>query len=116
MTNNWGKGLFHHFATSSVYACLVAQSCPTPCDPWTAAWQAPLSMGFSREDYYSGLPFPTPEDIPDSRMEPASPELAGGSFTKSATWKPLSPALGGVIKKQVSVSVFFGHASGHAGS
>ena len=38
----------------------VAQSCPTLCDPWTLAYQAPLSMGFSRQEYWSGLPFPSP--------------------------------------------------------
>ena len=38
----------------------VAQSCPTLCDPWTVAHQAPPSMGFSRQEYWSGLPFPSP--------------------------------------------------------
>ena len=38
----------------------VAQPCPTPCDPWTVAHQAPLSMGFSRQEYWSGLAFPSP--------------------------------------------------------
>ena len=38
----------------------VAQSCPTPSDPWTAAYQAPPSMGFSRQEYWSGLPLPSP--------------------------------------------------------
>ena len=39
----------------------VAQSCPTLCDPWTVAYQAPPSMGFSRQEYWSGLPFPSLE-------------------------------------------------------
>ena len=43
----------------------VAQSCPTLCGPWTVAHQAPLSMGFSRQEYWSGLPFPSPGDLPD---------------------------------------------------
>ena len=38
----------------------VTQSCPTLCDPWTVAYQAPPSMGFSRQEYCSGLPFPSP--------------------------------------------------------
>ena len=38
----------------------VAQSCPTPSDPWTAAHQAPQSMGFSRQEYWSGVPLPSP--------------------------------------------------------
>ena len=43
---------------------------------WTAAaYQAPLSMGFSRQEYWSGLPFPSPEDLPDPGIEPRSPAL-----------------------------------------
>ena len=49
--------------------------------PWTVACQAPLSMGFSRREYWSGLPFPSPGDLPDPGIEPAFPALAGGSFT-----------------------------------
>ena len=41
--------------------------------PWTVAYQAPLSMGFSRQEYWSGLPFPSPEDLPDPGIEPGSP-------------------------------------------
>ena len=44
---------------------LVAKSCPTLVIPWTVAHQAPLSMGFSRQEYWSGLPFPSPGDPPD---------------------------------------------------
>ena len=66
------------------------QSCLTLCDPlWTVARQAPLSMGFSRQEYWSGLPCPPPGDLPDSGIEPASlmsPALAGRFFTTSATW------------------------------
>ena len=56
---------------------------------WTVAHQAPLSMGFSRQAYWSGWPFPPPVDLPDLGIEPASlmsPALAGGFFTTSATW------------------------------
>ena len=52
--------------------------------PWTVACQAPLSMGFSRQEYWSGLPCPTPGDLPDPGIKPvslASPALAGGFFT-----------------------------------
>ena len=57
---------------------------------WTAACQAPLSMGFSRQEYWSELPCPSPGDLPDPRMEPESlmpPALAGGFFATSATWE-----------------------------
>ena len=43
--------------------------------PWTVAYQAPLSMGFSRQEYWSGLPFPPPGDLPDPGIEAASPTL-----------------------------------------
>ena len=58
--------------------------------PWTIDCQAPLCMGFSRHEYWSGLPFPTPGDLPDPGIEPTSlvsPALAGGFFTTSITWE-----------------------------
>ena len=56
--------------------------------PWTIDSQATLSMEFSRQEYWSGLPFPTPGDLPDPGVEPVSlvfPALAGGFFTSSTT-------------------------------
>ena len=61
-------------------SCLVVSDLGTP---WTAARQAPLSMEFSRQEYWSGLPCPPPEDLPDPGIEPESllsPALAGGFF------------------------------------
>ena len=49
--------------------------------PWTAVHKAPLSMGFPRQEYWSGLPFPSPGDLPDQGIEPESPALAGEFFT-----------------------------------
>ena len=60
---------------SIMHACSVAQSCPTLETPWTVAHQAPLSMGFFRQEYWSGLASPTPEDLPDPGIEPVSPAL-----------------------------------------
>ena len=57
---------------------------------WTVARQAPLSMGFSRQKYWSGLPCPPPGAVPDSGIEPVfltSPALAGGFFITSAPWE-----------------------------
>ena len=54
---------------------------------WIVAHQALLSMGFSRQDYWNALPCPPPRDLPNPRIEPASPALAGGFFTTSAIWK-----------------------------
>ena len=48
---------------------LVTQSCPTLATPWTVACQAPLSMAFSRQEYWNGLPFPSPRDLPDPGIE-----------------------------------------------
>ena len=56
--------------------------------PWTVACQAPLSMQFSRQEYWSGLPFPSPGDLPDPGIKLASlvsPALADGFFTTSTT-------------------------------
>ena len=53
----------------------VAESCPTPATPWTAACQGPLSMGFPRQEHWSRLSFPSLGDLPDPRIEPASPTL-----------------------------------------
>ena len=63
---------------------------------WTVACQAPLSMGLSQQEYWSGLPCPPPGDLPHPRMEPASltcPALAGGFITSSGIWEfpPFSP-------------------------
>ena len=54
---------------------LVAKSCPTLVTLWTAARQASLSMEFSRQEYWSGLPFHSPGDLPNPGMEPESPSL-----------------------------------------
>ena len=58
--------------------------------PWTVALQAPLTVGFSTQEYQSGLLCPQPGDLPDPGIEPASlmsPALAGGFFTTSAIWE-----------------------------
>ena len=61
--------------------CLVAKSVRLFATPWTVAHQAPLSVGFPRQERWSGLPFPAPGDLPNPGIEPASPALAGGFFT-----------------------------------
>ena len=55
---------------------------------WTVARQAPLSMEFFNQEYWSGLPFPTPGDLPDPGIKPGSPELAGGFLTTEPPGKP----------------------------
>ena len=56
--------------------------------PWTVAHQAPLSMRFSRQEYWSGLPCPPPGDLPNPVIDPESPVLAGGFFTAEPPGKP----------------------------
>ena len=55
--------------------------------PWTVTRQASWSMGLSRQEYWSGLPFPPAGDLPNSGIEPTCPALAGGFFTTSTTWE-----------------------------
>ena len=60
--------------------CSVTKSCLTLCDPMDWSLPAPLSMGFPRQEYWSGLPVPPAGDLPDPGIEPASPALAGKFF------------------------------------
>ena len=59
---------------------LVAKSCLTLANPWTVAHQAPLSMVFSRQEYWSWLPFSSSGDLPDPGIEPRSPGLQADSL------------------------------------
>ena len=67
------------------------QSCPTLATPWTVARWAPPSVGFWRQEYWTGLSFPPPGDLPNPEIEPgspASPRLAGSFFTTEPLGKP----------------------------
>ena len=66
---------------------LVAKLCSTLVTPWTIARQAPLSMGFSRQEYWSGLPFLSPGDLPDPGIQPSSPKWQADSLpTELPSW------------------------------
>ena len=68
----------------------VAHSCLNLCNLITVDYQAPLSMGFPRQQHWNMLPFPTPGDLPDPETEPisvVSPALAGRFFTNNTTWE-----------------------------
>ena len=69
---------------------LVAQSCLTFVTPWTVAYQAPLSMGFPRQEYWSGLPFPSPGDLPDPGTEPRSALRADSSPSEPLEKPPIN--------------------------
>ena len=70
---------------------LVAKWCPTLATPWTVACQAPLFMGFSRQKYWSVLPFPSPGDLPDPGIKPRSPALQADSLPTEQQGKPQKP-------------------------
>ena len=70
----------------------VAQLCPTLCDPMDCTCQAPLSMGFSRQDYWGGLPFPSPGDLPNPEIKPTSllsPDGQADSLPLAPPGKPI---------------------------
>ena len=72
--------VINHFSSVQLFAT-----------PWTIVSQAPLSMSFSRQEYWSGLPFPPPRDLPNPGIEPVSlrpPALAGRFFTTVSPGKP----------------------------
>ena len=56
--------------------------------PWTVAYQAPPSMGFSRQEYWSGFPFPSPGDLPNPGIEPRSPTFQADTLTSEPPGKP----------------------------
>ena len=58
--------------------------------PWTVAHQAPPSMEFSRQEYWSGLPFPSPGDLPDPGIKPGSPALQADALLSEPLGKPIS--------------------------
>ena len=83
----------------------VTQPCPTLCDPWTVAHQAPLSMEFSRLEYWSGLPFPSPGNLPDPGIKPRSPALQADSLPSEPLGKP-------TWSKYLDASYYYGKSVG----
>ena len=65
--------------------------------PWTVAHEDHLSMEFSRQEYWSGMPLPPPGDLPDPGIKPMPPELAGGFFTTEQRGSPLCYKVGPVL-------------------
>ena len=81
--------MLHNVVLVICVCVLVAQSCPTLCDLWTAAHQAPLSIGFSRQTYWSGLLFTSPLDPPYPGIKPRSPTLQAVSLLSEPPEKPI---------------------------
>ena len=81
---------------------LVAKSCPTLATPCTAVRQAPLSMGFPRQESWSGFPFPFPGDLPDPGIEPKSPALQADSLPSEPPRKKIALTYGNGNRLQYS--------------
>ena len=69
ITSHWGLLLVQPVVSTTFWCSVLSDSAT----PWTVVHQAPLSMGFSRQEYWNGLPFPTPGDLPSPRIEPVAP-------------------------------------------
>ena len=87
---NWAPCAIQQVPTLSV--SLATKLCPTLVTPWTVVCQAPLSMGFSRQEYWSGLLFPSPGDFPDPGIETGSPALQADSLL-TELWGKLKLAI-----------------------
>ena len=86
----------------------VAQSCPTPSDPMDCSPPGSSVLGFFRQEYWSGLPFPPPGDLPNPGIEPTSPtspELAGGLFPTVPPGKP-AEAPGWCLEELLGTQIF----------
>ena len=112
----WSKRKQKKKLKASYCVCVKLNYVPLFVTPWTVAHQAPQSMGFPRQEYWSGLPYPPPGDLPDSGIEIASlvfPVLAGRFFTTAPSGKPTvilqntkKINLPAIVLSQVSVEVF----------
>ena len=71
--------------------------------PWTVAYQAPPSMGFSRQECWSGLPFPSPGDLPDPGIEPGSPTLQADALPSEPPGKHKDVSKNSVIEINISI-------------
>ena len=99
---NWKKAVWKGCLgyESNYVKVLVAQSCLALVTPWTVALQAPLSMEFSSQESWSGLPFPTPGNLPDPGIKPTSLALASRFITTKPPWKHIS-------KKYLTKNIIF---------
>ena len=86
---------------------LVTKLCLTLVTPRNVACQVPLSMGFSRQEYWSGLPFPSPGDLPDPGIEPRSPALKADSLATEQQGKPLVYIFTQVKFKKSKIETFY---------
>ena len=88
---DWGKPSIYK-KYSIVFTSEVAQPCPTLCDPMDGSLPGSGSMGFSRQEYWSGLPFPSRGDLPNPGIKPRSPELQTDALPSEPLGKPIQVA------------------------
>ena len=86
--------LIGHFISVVVGGGLVPKLYPSLATQWTVALQAPLFMGFPRQEYWIGLPFPPPGDLPDPGIEPEIPALPADSLPSEPPGKPRVLSIG----------------------
>ena len=96
LTQESNQGLLHCRQFLYQLSCSFAT-------PWTVAHQAPPSMGFSRQEYWSGLPSPSPGDLPDPGIEPRSPALQADDLTSEPPGKPKLSCYGASKKENSNV-------------
>ena len=80
--------LFFYLKKKKMCKCQLHSHVQLFATPWTVICHVPLSMGFPRQEYWTGLPFPTPRELPDSGIEPTFPALAGGFFPTAPPGNP----------------------------
>ena len=87
LSASWHESISHimfwwpHYAQDSVFVVLSLSHVPLFVTPWTVAHQAPLSVGFFKQEYWNGLSFPSPGDLPNPGIKPTSLALSSGFFT-----------------------------------
>ena len=98
-----------HQGSPAIGVCcvLVTKLSPTLATPRTVACQAPLSMGFTRQEYWSGFPFPSPGDLPDPGIEPRSPALQADSLPTELQRKPHIWYMSLIAEKSSSYSIYY---------
>ena len=89
--NVWLKGQWGLLWGDPERKSEITQLCPTLCNPMDSSLQTPSSMGYSRQEYWSGLPFPSPRDLPDPGIEPGSPTLQAASLPSEPPGRPGRP-------------------------
>ena len=89
--------LQHHSLKASILWCSAFFMVQLSATPWAIAFQAPPSMGFSRQEYWSGLPFPSPGDLPDPLIKPVSLALQEDSLPLSHEGFPTGRSIGGLF-------------------